>query len=271
MGEPFIVMCAPNGARKTTDDHPALPMNASDLADCAASVVDAGASIIHAHVRDEDGGHSLDVGRYRDAIAAIRNRVGDRLVIQVTTEACGAYAPAQQMAMVRELKPEAVSVALREFNPDQDRDAADFYSWLVDEGIFAQHILYSPEEVQRFETLRESGVIPDARPFVLFVLGRYTSDLRGDITELPAYIDAAKDGTTWAVCSFGNTEHQAAVNAANNGGHIRVGFENNLLLPDGSIAEDNSALVGVAASLAGSRVVATADDVRSMFGSGHPR
>jgi uncharacterized protein (DUF849 family) len=270
MDDPFIVMCAPNGARKTKDDHPALPMRAGELADCAASIAEAGASIIHAHVRDENGGHSLDVDRYRDAVAAIRDRVGDRLVIQVTTEACGVYSPLQQMAMVRELRPEAVSVALREFNPDEDRDAADFYAWLAGEGIFAQHILYSPDEVRRFESLRESGVIPDTHPFVLFVLGRYTSDLQGDVTELPAYVEAARPDTTWAVCSFGNTEHEAAAFAASNGGHIRVGFENNLLMPDGSVAESNDLLVGVAASIAGGRPVATADDVRSMFAIGAP-
>ena len=270
MEEPFIVMCAPNGARRTKDDHPALPMRANELADCAASIAEAGASIIHTHVRDEAGDHTLDAGRYREAIAAIRDRVGDRLVVQVTTEACGIYSPPQQMAAVRELKPEAVSIALREFNPDEDRDAAHFYAWLVDEGIFAQHILYSPDEVRRFEALRESGVIRDPHPFVLFVLGRYTSDLRGDVSKLPAYIEAANEDTAWAACSFGNTEHEAAAIAARHAGHVRVGFENNLQLPDGSTADGNEALVSVAAAFAGDRPVATAADVRSAFGIGEP-
>ena len=270
MAEPFIVMCAPNGARKTKDDHPALPIGAQALADCASAIVEEGASIIHAHVRDDDGGHSLDVDRYRDAIAAIRATVGDRLIIQVTTEACGVYSSAEQMAMVRELKPEAVSIALREFNPDQDPDAAAFYSWLSAAGIFAQHILYSPDEVARFRALRESGVILESNPFVLFVLGRYTSDQQGDISALPDFVAAAGEDTVWAVCSFGNTEHDAAALAAANGGHIRVGFENNLLLPDGSMAEGNEALVRVAASLAGDRPIATASDVRERFGMPAP-
>ena len=266
MADPFIVMCAPNGARKTKADHPALPITPDELADCAASIAESGASIIHTHVRDDDGEHSLDAGRYREALSAIKNRVGNRLVIQVTTEACGMYSPAQQMAMVRDLKPEAVSIALREFNPDQDADAAKFYAWLADEGIFSQHILYSPDEVARFETLRGAGIIRESTPFVLFVLGRYTADLRGDMTALPAYLDMARSDTVWAVCSFGETEHEAAAFSASHQGHVRVGFENNLLMPDGLQAGDNTALVRVAVSAAGDRPIATASHVRAMFG-----
>jgi len=268
--EKFIAMCAPNGARKTKNDHPALPIGPSELATCAEAIVEAGASVIHVHVRDDKGGHSLDVDRYRSAISAIREKVGDRLVIQATTEACGSYETEQQMAMVRALRPEAVSVALREFCPDSESesDAAEFYAWMNSESIMAQHILYSPEEVSRFESLRERGVICDEKPFVLYVLGRYTTDLTGDIAELGRFIDSGSADTSWAVCCFGSTESQAASLAATKGGHARVGFENNLLLPGGGQARDNAELVKIAAdaAVAQSRTLATADDVRSLFG-----
>ncbi len=266
MAQPFIVMCAPNGARKSKDDHPALPITPEELEDCAADNVESGASIIHVHVRDDAGGHSLDAGRYRDAITAIRERVGERLVIQATTEACGLYSPAEQMAVVRALQPESVSVALREFNPDEDEEAAAFYRWMAAEGMVAQHILYSPADVTRFARLRDAGVVAESQPFVLFVLGRYAEGLIGDVDELPAFVEAASDDVTWAVCSFGNTEHLAAEAAASSGGHIRVGFENNLLMPDESRADDNTGLVRVAAAAAGERPIASAADVRAMFG-----
>lgn len=269
MTTPFIVMSAPNGARKTKQDHPVLPITPDELADSAKSVRDAGASMIHVHVRDDDGGHSLDTDRYRAAIAEIRAGVGDEIVIQVTTEACGIYEPPSQMAMVRELKPEAVSVALREFCPDEESvsAAADFYTWMQRESIMAQHILYTPEEVSRFEVLRTRGVIPDEKPFILYVLGRYSENLTGDVNELDSYVEATAAGTTWAVCCFGRTENDAVVKAAEAGGHARVGFENNLVLPDGQMAESNAELVSLAASAGGSmaRPLATADDVREWF------
>ena len=268
MAEPFIVMCAPNGARRQKEDHASLPITPAELASCAGEIADAGAAIMHLHVRDDAGRHSLDAGRYRQAIDAIRARVGDRLVIQVTTEACGIYAPEQQMALVRELGPEAVSVALREITASGESRARDFYAWMRDERIMAQHILYTPDEVRRFESLRADGTIPDARPFVLLVLGRYAQNLTGDVAELGGYIDAAGAGTTWAICCFGQTEHDAVVAAATRGGHARVGFENNLHLPGGDTAGDNAALVQLAAEAgrAAGRPLATAADVRMMFG-----
>lgn len=262
-------MCAPNGARKTKDDHRELPISAGELAECAASILDAGASMMHVHVRDDAGGHSLDVDRYRAAITAIRQRVGDRLVIQVTTEACGIYTPEQQVQVVRELKPEAVSVALREMCSGSSQEAAarEFYRFMCGEGIMAQHILYSADDVRRFVSLRQRGVIPDARPFVLFVLGRYSDDLVGDPAELDSMLAALTDDVAWAVCCFGTTEQDAAMKAAVSGGHARVGFENNLQLPDGGTAPDNAALVALAARSARQceRPLATADDVRRML------
>ena len=99
-------MCAPNGARRSQADHGRLPVTPAELADCAESILAAGASMMHVHVRDDDGAHSLDADRYRDAIVAIRERIDDSLVIQVTTEACGIYTPEYQMSVVRELRPE---------------------------------------------------------------------------------------------------------------------------------------------------------------------
>ena len=269
MTTPFIVMSAPNGARRGKADHPCLPLTPDEIADCAEQVADAGASIIHLHVRDEQNAHSLDPDRYRVAIRAVRNRVGDRLIIQVTTEACGIYAAEQQMAMVRELQPEAVSLALQELCPDMNHEsvAAEFFAELKARDIMPQYILYSPGEVARFNELRQRGVIPDARPFVLFVLGRYSDLQTGDPGFLGRYIEELQEDVTWMVCCFGDTENQAATEAARSGGHARVGFENNLVMPDGTVASDNAALVRLAA-ISGAdeyRYVAEADDVRQVF------
>jgi 3-keto-5-aminohexanoate cleavage enzyme len=267
MSKPFIVMCAPNGAKKSKADHPALPISSAELADCAESILDAGASIMHVHVRDDDSRHSLDVDCYRATTRAIHDRVGNQLVIQITTEACGIYTPAQQMQMVRRLKPEAVSLGLNELCPDvaAEQEAGEFFTWLNAEGVMAQYILYSPEDVMRFEALRIQGVIPDTRPFVLFVLGRYSDDLTGDPRDLEMFSTAAGADTEWAVCCFGRSEQAAASLASAMNGHTRVGFENNLQAPDGGTATDNAALVRLAAVCNGDRTLATADDVREMF------
>ncbi len=178
MTDPFIIMSAPNGARRQKSDHPALPITPDDMAKCAGEIIDAGASILHLHVRDERGGHSLDVNRYRASITAIRDAVGDNIIIQATSEAVGIYSRHEQMAMVKTLRPEAVSLALRELCPGDDElsEFSAFTDWLSAEHVFPQYILYDMKDYLRFENYRTRGIFNDDSPFTLFVLGNYRND-----------------------------------------------------------------------------------------------
>src|SRR5687767_12410222 len=111
--QPVAIAVAPNGGRRSKADHPALPVTAKEIAATASACLEAGASMIHTHIRGRDGSHLLDADAYRSTIAAIRAAVGDRLVVQITSEALGIYKSAEQMAVVRDVRPEAVSLALR--------------------------------------------------------------------------------------------------------------------------------------------------------------
>ena len=266
---PLILAVAPNGARKTRADHPALPIAPDEIAGTAAACLEAGAAMIHLHVRDRDEGHTLDVGAYQAAIAAVRGAVGDRLVIQATTEAVGIYRPEQQMAMVRELRPEAVSLAVRELVADEAAEpaAAEFLAWLREAGILPQFIVYSAEDLERFDALIDRGVVPEGRHFLLFVLGRYTAGQTSAPSDLLPFLAANRREHPWAVCAFGPREAACALAAATLGGHARVGFENNLCLPDGTVAPDNAALIAAAAAGAAAmgRPLADAAQARAMM------
>ena len=268
---PVIVAVAPNGARKTKADHPAVPITAEEIAATAAACREAGAAMIHLHVRDADGRHSLEVETYRAATAAVRAAVGRDLVVQVTTEAVGRYRPEEQMRMVRALKPEAVSLAVREIVPDEaaEPEAAAFLAWVEAEGILPQYILYSDDDLRRFDDLIARGVVPGERQLVLFVLGRYTKGQTSEPRDLLPFLDANSRDHLWSVCAFGPRETACAVAAAALGGHVRVGFENNLHLPDGTLATDNAALVTAVAeglSAIGCRP-ASAAEARDMMGA----
>lgn len=266
-----VVLAAPNGARRTHEDHPALPVTANELAATAVALRDAGASVLHLHVRDDNGGHTLDPGKYREALAAVREAVGDTLVLQVTTEAVGMYAATEQMAVVRELQPEAVSLALKELcpGPADESAFAEFCRWMHDTGVWPQYILYSAADVQRFDTLRASGVIAGTAPFALLVLGNYADAIAGTVKDLEGLLDATDPAAyPWAVCCFGPHEHAVMRSALARGGHVRIGFENNLHLSDGSKAPDNAALIRefVAATAGDLRQPASAAEVRAAFG-----
>lgn len=267
--QPLIITSAPNGAYKQTADHPQVPLTAEQLASTAKSCLDAGASMLHLHIRDAQGRHSLDVAGYRAALAAVRAAVGDAMVLQITSEAAKVYEAPAQIAMVRELRPEAVSVGLREVDQPGIGEAglADFFAWLVREKVMTQVILYDTADLRRWQDLRQRGVVPEAPWFLLFVLGRYTAGQTSSPTDVVPFVHAHTGGEPWAVCAFGNTEHACVTAAAALGGHVRVGFENNLFLKNGSVAPDNAALVTQAAEAARSlgRPVATAADIRNRF------
>lgn len=270
MPDPFIVMCAPNGARRGKNDHPALPLTPAELADCAEQVLAAGASILHLHVRDKNGDHSLDVEQYRRALGAIRDRVGRSLILQVTSESVGQYTAEEQMQMIRDLQPEAVSIALREICPDSDNiDAtASFFDWMNKTGIFPQIILYDDNDIQQFMQMNQINAFANKTSFVLRVLGNGKRSMKEVSREITTYRDSPKSYTgPWALCCFGRNEYEAAPIAAKMGGHMRVGFENNLWRPDGSLAADNAELVRNAcrAATQSGRSVASADDVRRLF------
>jgi 3-keto-5-aminohexanoate cleavage enzyme len=242
---PLLVMVAPNGSSKTKKDHPALPLSPEEIGRTAAACREAGAAMIHLHVRDADGKHTLDPGAYRPAIVAIRKQAGERIVIQATTEAVGRFTPAQQMALVREIRPESASLALKELIPDDAAlpAGAEFLKWVAQERILAQYIVYSPEELKRYQEMRDRGVVPEAPHLLLFVLGRYSPGQVSTPADLLPFLAVNKGDVPWVMTAFGKEESACALAAGALGGHARVGFENNLFLADGRLAPDNAALV----------------------------
>ena len=237
------IMVAPNGARRTKNDHPALPINIEDTVSTARACFENGADGIHAHVRDAAGRHVLDVGLYRELIDELGRQV-PQLAVQVTTEAVGMYSASEQRAMVKSLMPKSVSVALSEMLSDDNMQAAKlFYHFSVEHEIAVQHILYSPEHFETYVTLIAKGVIPSSSNQILFVLGRYVVDQQSQPEDLEPFLEILSQQDKefdWAVCAFGVQETNCLLAAYRAGGKVRVGFENNLFNTDGRLAKDNA-------------------------------
>lgn len=242
---PCLLTVAPNGARRTYQDHPAIPLTPEELARDAHECLLAGAAMLHLHVREPDGRHLLATDAYREAIHAIREAVGDDMVLQVTSEAGGRYGPDTQRRVITELQPEAVSLAVRElFGDEREVEASgELCHALAGAGSAIQYIVYSPQDLQAFHALRERGAIPQTAAFLLFVLGRYETPPVADPGRLPGFLDMLDERDRWAVCAFGPTEAECMALAARHGGHARVGFENNLWRPDGVTVTSNADLV----------------------------
>lgn len=242
-----LIMVAPNGARRTKADHPALPMAVEEIARTALACHRAGAGAIHAHVRDPDGTHSLDVGLY----AALLDRLAEMapgMAVQISTEAVGIYSAPEQMALVRTLRPRAISAAIRELVPaDADEAVAgEFYAWAAAEAIDVQHILYDAGDVERLTGLMERGIVPVSLSSVIYVLGRYAVNQESGPDDLTPFLAAAERlpvRPDWMVCAFGRGETVCLEAALRAGGKVRVGFENSLWNADGRVAASNEARV----------------------------
>lgn len=237
------IMVAPNGARLSKADHPALPMTLEETVQAAESCHRAGATGLHAHLRDESGGHVLDAGLYRELLSEMARRVPG-MAVQVTTEAVGRYTPLEQRDLVQRLVPAAASVALREMWRAPDEKAlADFYHRAAGAGTAIQHILYDAQDIALFMRLRDNGTLPAGPAQVLLVLGEYARQRPGRPADMEARLrslNPALPELDWAVCAFGRDETACLRAARALGGKIRVGFENNLVNADGTVAASNA-------------------------------
>ncbi|MEJ6394972.1 3-keto-5-aminohexanoate cleavage protein [Gymnodinialimonas sp. 2305UL16-5] len=237
------VMLAPNGARRMKADHPALPITIAETVAAAKAGFDAGADALHAHIRDAEGRHSLDPGLYRELLAEMA-RVVPHIPVQITTESAGLFDAATQIATVRAVEPESASVAIRELwaDPAMQDEARRFYAWADEAGIAIQHILYTPDDVQQLARLIADHALLE-QVQCIFVLGAYTPPSPGRPDMIDAFLDAATAlplAPDWAVCAFGPCEISCLVAAAQKGGKMRIGFENNMIGPDGRPFADNT-------------------------------
>ncbi len=185
-----------------------------------------------------------------------------RLLIQITTESVGMFDIPTQMDCVLAVRPPAASFAVRELIPDaaSEARAPGFFCGRAGHRHHPAVHSLSPGRNRRLRRLQAAGVYSFPKPDVLFVLGRYTDDKHPDSTALVPFLSKWGSDSSWTVCAFGAGELAIAAAAIGLGGHIRVGFENNLHRPDGSVLSGNAEQVAAVAALARSvgRTLATA-------------
>lgn len=240
------IMIAPNGARLTKAEHPALPVTIAEIVETAKACHAAGADGLHAHVRDDEQRHVLDAGLYRELITEMRHLVVD-MMVQITTEAIGQYSPESQMQLVRTVEPQAVSVAFRELEQAADQAQVQrFYCWADEAGIAVQHILYDVDDIRRWAKFMQGASLNSSEVQALLVLGRYAPDhlsVPQDIDPLLRTLKQLRSNTDWAICAFGSNETACLKRAVELGGKARIGFENNMYCANGTISSDNAGRV----------------------------
>lgn len=247
----YDLMVAPNGARLGKADHPAIPITVSELSQTAAACAMAGATAIHLHVRDQAGRHSLDPDLYRHAVAAVAGRSAIR--VQISTEAAGRFDPKTQAQCLRQVRPADASVSIREMARDPVVFAQTYHA-AQRAGTDIQHILYDPSDVTCLLRHYANGTIPETSRRAIFVLGGHGAGHHGQPDDLRPFLEAmGSDDLRWTACAFGPREQDCLLAALDLGGQVRLGFENNVHRPDGTVFPDNAASVAAFVSQAETR------------------
>ena len=246
------LMVAPNGARPTKKDHPAVPITINEIVKTGESCFKAGAEAIHFHTRNNKGEHVLDGGLCKETLSELQKKV-PKMHLQITTEAIGKYSPEEMRKLAYDVLPPGISIGIREMIPSRSPKSEDIkiYEKLIEADTKIQHICYEPEDIDLLSNLLTQCKISKDGVWCMFVIGHYTGKI-SDPKKISFFTQKLKENefnADWAVCAFAKEEISCLKTAINLGGKIRVGFENSFLMPDGSIAPNNETKVKAANNL----------------------
>ena len=242
--KPLIITAALTGAETTKALNPNLPTTPEEIAEAAYECYEAGASIIHLHVRDEQGNPTQSVEVFQKAIKLIKEKCD--IIIQISTG--GAVGtPADERLAPLSLKPEMATLTAGTVNFGNDV----FFNSPQYIKIFAERMLELgvKPEIEVFESgmidnaigLAKKGLINTPMHFDL-VLGVPGAMVAG-IDELLYLSKRLPQGSTWTVAGIGRHELTLGTHAILLGGHVRVGFEDNIYFSKGELAKSNAQLV----------------------------
>lgn len=268
--EKLIITAAICGAEVTKEHNPAVPYTVEEIAREAESACRAGASIIHLHVREDDGTPTQDKARFQACIDAIRERCPDVIIQPSTGGAVG-------MTDLERLQPteiEGTEMATLDcgtlnFGGDEifinsENTIKNFGRIMIERGIKPEIEVFDKGMIDYAIRFAKQGFIEKPMHFD-FVLGVQMAATARDLVYM---VESIPEGSTWTVAGVGRHELPMAVMGIAMGGHVRVGFEDNVYYEKGVPAESNGQLVERIVRIAKEmgREIATPNEAREILG-----
>lgn len=267
----LIITAAITGAETTKAMNRNLPVTPEEQAKDAAACVKAGASVIHLHVRNRAGEPSQDLADFKASIEAIKKACKPVPIIQISTGGAVGEAMEKRIAPIVHLKPEMASLNINSMNfgdgifLNHPKDVEKLARHMLDLGVTPEIEVYDGGDVELAQRMRKKGLFkgPLHYQFVLGVNGGLSGEPR-NLIHMLGLIDRED---TWAVAGVGRYETPLAVMAIVMGGHLRVGFEDNVYYHKGELAKSNAQLVERMVRIAKEvgREVATVEEARKML------
>ena len=271
--EPLILTAAITGAETTRSDQPNLPITPEEQAKEAKACFEAGARVIHLHIREDDGRPSQRLDRFQEAISAIRKAVPE-IIIQISTGGAVGESFDKRLAPLA-LKPEMATLNAGTLNFGDDifinhpADIIRLAEAFKQYNVVPEVEVYESGMVDAVARLIKKGVITQNPLHIQFVLG-VPGGMSGKPKNLMYMMEHLKEEiptATWAVAGIGRWHIPTSLIAMVTGGHIRCGFEDNIFYHKGVIAESNAQLVARLARIAKEigRPLATPEQAREIL------
>jgi 3-keto-5-aminohexanoate cleavage enzyme len=247
---------------------PHVPLTPAEIAADVRRCAEAGASLVHIHARDAEGRPTLDMTVFKETVGCIK-REAPEVIIQLSTGARAGRDWEARANPVR-LLPEMASFTTGSNNLPGIvyENAPDFLLFLAgvfqDTGVKPEIEVFEAGMINNAMFLVKRGLLAMPLHFD-FVLGA-PGAMPGTVRNLVFLADTLPSGATWTVAGIGPAEIPLATAAIAMGGHVRVGIEDNLRLPDGALAT-NAQLVQTAATIARTmgRQIATPAEARQIL------
>ena len=249
-----IITVAPTGAETAKADAPGLPVTLDELVTTAKGCREAGAAVIHVHVRDDAGNPTLDVTRLTETVHALRETTD--LVVQLSTG--GAVTDSEQARLaVLDALPDSASLTTGTVNFGDDvflnrpPFVRDLYVRMRERGIVPEFECFDLGHVATVHRLLdELGPPAGGHVHVDLVMG-VPGGMPGTPAALVQAVSMLPEGATFSATGIGRTTLPVALAALASGGHLRVGMEDTTSYSRGEPVRDNVQLVERAAALAG--------------------
>lgn len=286
LDDPVVICCAISGAIANRDQCPAIPYTPAEYAAEARRIVDEGGVHIHIHARKPTGEPSYDAEDFVAIRTAIEDEIGDAAIINFSTGTIGVSVE-QRVAYLEAGRPEVAALNMGSLNyakysPRRKAFVFDFvfqnpFSEILELleamnrlGIKPEHECFDIGHVGSLAPLIEMGVLrtPVHADFVMGVTGGIPPTARNLAAMADNLAEIAGGPHHWGVIGIGRIQWTMLAAALALGGSIRAGLEDNLYLPDGTMARSNGDLIAKAREMTvdAGRRPATVEEARAMLG-----
>jgi uncharacterized protein (DUF849 family) len=270
-GTATLITVAPTGAELDKSAVPALPVTLDELVTTAKECQQAGAAIVHVHIRDAGARPTLDLARLKDTVHALRE--GTDLIVQLSTG--GAVTdPYEHRLAVLDARPDGCSLTCGTVNFGDDvfmnpwSFMCELYVRTQELGVVPEFELFDLGHVAALHRLLDKYGPPSGGHVHCDLVMGVPGGMAGDAATLVAAVAALPAGATWSATGIGRTSLPVMFAALAAGGHLRVGLEDTVTFARGRPVTSNAELVERAATLAGyaQRPAMTPDQAREMLG-----